>query len=378
MISEDLDQQQTGADQESVEDSSLDKLKSYIKSDQLSSSKYKISNQQEILTYKILEDKKVIDGLESTYLFHLQPTFGHTIGNGMRRILLSCLSQWGIAAIAIKGHSHLFNGINGIKEDPDTIVLNLRKVVFRYSNEPQFGKIFRLKIDTSNMDNGGVVHADRIQTEGELEVVNGDLPLFTVDLNNRIDFTIVVVFGTGYKRADSHVFSPELSSDFICVDTYFAPVLNCSYSVEQYTGGSNPYDILTLCIRTNGALSPIQALKEACHIFANSVTNLSAVVDESKKIPQNEVVDSDETTTTDPILDMSIEQLPNMPSRLQKALIKNPQIRTLRDIISMSPNEILCLEGIGSICYQDLVTYLDVYGIALNNTNQRGKTNEKK
>ena len=201
---------------------------------------------------------------ENVSTFHIEPIekgFGLTLGNSLRRVLLSSLQGTAICAVRISGVEHEYSVIDGVREDVVEIILNLKLVVIKGSTG------FEKKKFTLSISKQGPVTAGMIKTVGGLEIVNTDLVICNVTQNIKLDMEFIVMSDKGYKVANEH----ELLSygdNFIAIDSLFSPVTKCTFKItDSRVGSSTEYDKLSLTIQTNGSIKPDLALALSAKIF---------------------------------------------------------------------------------------------------------------
>lgn len=259
--------------------------------------------------------------------------YGNTLGNSMRRVLLSSIRGGAIVAFRIEGATHEFTTVEGIKEDVVDIMLNLKGVRLRvHTDEP-----VELRLEKT----GGVITAGDIQANGEVEVVNPDHIIATIDDPNKtVIMDLVAEAGRGYQTIEeSSANRPH--SDMIALDAIFTPVLRVRYKVDSTrVGDETNLEKLALTVETDGTLTPREAFEEAAAILVSQYSALagSTVVAGAPALGNDESDDSE--------LDMSIEEL-NLSARTTNALINN-EIRTIRDLVTLTEQDLRELKGFGS------------------------------
>jgi DNA-directed RNA polymerase subunit alpha len=274
----------------------------------------------------------------------LHSGYGMTLGNSLRRVLLSSISGAAVTAFKIDGVTHEFTDVKGVKEDVVDIMLNLKGVRFRvYGSEPQ-----DLRISKSGK---GVVTAKDIQTNADVEIVNPDHVIATIDdAKGKLVVDLRVEVGRGYRTIEEG--AAKKSSDMIALDAVFSPVLRVRYKVENTRVGQiTDLDKLLITIDTDGSITPQEAFEEAAAILINQYTALAGKTRVENQSPTNTGsgesqfggdVMGDEPTA----LDTSIEDL-NLSARTTNALINN-EIHTIRDLFALNDAELRDLKGFGS------------------------------
>jgi len=275
-----------------------------------------------------------VSDTSATFLIEpLHSGYGNTLGNSMRRVLLSSIRGGAIVAFRIEGATHEFTTVEGIKEDVVDIMLNLKGVRLRvHTDEP-----VELRLEKT----GGVITAGDIQANGEVEVVNPDHIIATIDDPNKtVIMDLVAEAGRGYQTIEESS-TNRLHSDMIALDAIFTPVLRVRYKVDSTrVGDETNLEKLALTVETDGTLTPREAFEEAAAILVSQYSALagSTVVTGAPALGNDEADDSE--------LDMSIEEL-NLSARTTNALINN-EIRTIRDLVTLTEQDLRELKGFGS------------------------------
>jgi len=273
----------------------------------------------------------------------LHSGYGMTLGNSLRRVLLSSIAGAAVTSFKIEGATHEFTTVKGVKEDVVDIMLNLKGIRFRvYGDEPQTLRIVK--------DGKGVVRAKDIQVNADVEVVNPDHIIATIDEDKaKFVMDLVVETGRGYRTVEEG--AAKKASDHVAVDAIFSPVLRVRYKVENTrVGQMTDLDKLLLTIETDGSITPRDAFEEAAAILVNQYTALAGktrVEVAEQLIPSNPSGaaaggDGDEPAA----LNTPIEDL-NLSARTTNALINN-DIHTIKDLFSLSDAELRDLKGFGS------------------------------
>lgn len=265
----------------------------------------------------------------------LQAGYGNTLGNSLRRVLLSSVKGAAIVAFRIEGASHEFTTVDGIKEDVVDIMLNLKNVrVKSASDEP-----VELRIEKKG---AGAITAADIKTTADVEVINPDQLIATIDDPKKsVVIDLVVEAGRGYQTIEDASVN-RLHSDMIALDAMFSPVLRVRYKVDATrVGQETNLDKLQVNVETDGSMSPREAFEEAAAILVNQYTALagSTTVEAAPALGQELVDEGNELNTP-------IEEL-NLSARTANALINN-EIRTVRDLVTLSEQDLRELKGFGS------------------------------
>lgn len=265
----------------------------------------------------------------------LQAGYGNTLGNSLRRVLLSSIRGAAIVSFKIEGATHEFTTVKGVKEDVVDIMLNLKNVrLIAHTDEP-----VELRLEKKG---AGVVTAADIKTTADVEVVNPDQVIATIDdPKGSVTIDLVVEAGRGYRTIEESSES-RLHSDHIALDAVFSPVLRVRYKVDgTRVGQETNLDKLVLIVETDGSITPREAFEEAAAILVNQYTALagSTTVEAAPALGQ---AIEDEVSE----LNTSIEEL-NLTARTANALINN-DIRTVHDLVTLSEQDLRELKGFGS------------------------------
>lgn len=287
----------------------------------------------------------VTDDGDNTATFVVEPMhggYGMTLGNSIRRVLLSSIAGAAITSFRIQGASHEFTSVEGMKEDVVDVMQNLKQVRFRmFSEEPQ-----TLTIEKKGP---GAVTAADIKTNADVEVVNKDQHIATLDSSKAaFKAEIVVEVGRGYQNIDTT--TTKASSDYISLDAIFSPVHRVRYRVEKTRVGQNTdLDKLIITISTDGSIEPRDAFEEANAILMNQYQALAGKT-RVESVSMLEQARTDEQSGGDDdekdALMTSIEDL-NFSARTTNALINN-DIHNLKDLFSLTDAELKDLKGFGS------------------------------
>jgi len=270
----------------------------------------------------------------------LHTGYGMTLGNSLRRVLLSSISGAAVTAFKIEGASHEFTTVNGVKEDVVEMMLNLKSICFRIFGDTDSHTLRIVK------KGKGKVTAKDIQTTADVEIVNPDFVIATIE-DDKLSFVmdIVVETGRGYRTIEE--VTAKKASDMIAVDAIFTPVLRVRYKVENTrVGRVTDLDKLMLTVDTDGSITPRDAFEEAAAILVNQYTALAGQtrVEVAAPLLSSPSIDINEDENSE--LLTSIEDL-NLTARTSNALVNN-DIHTLRDLFGLSESELKELKGFGS------------------------------
>ncbi len=288
----------------------------------------------------------VTDHSKSSATFVVEPLhsgYGMTLGNSLRRVLLSSVAGAAVTAFKIDGATHEFTTLDGVVEDVVDIMQNLKQIRFKvYSDEPQ-----TIRIEKKGP---GAVTARDIKTNADVEVVNPDQHIANLsDSKSSFGADIVVETGRGYRTIED-AGARRASTDLIALDAIFSPVLRVRYKVENTrVGQMTDLDKIVLTVDTDGSLTPREAFEEAAAILVNQYTALAGAtrVAVSAPVSSTTTPDAPQAEQSDNTsLNTSIEDL-NFSARTTNALINN-DIHTLKDLFALSEIELRDLKGFGS------------------------------
>ena len=303
---------------------------------------------------------KITDSVESNFYgkFELEPLnrgFGTTIGNALRRVMLSSLPGSAISSVKIEGVLHEFQTIDGIYEDVTTIILNLKGVVFKnHSNEAK-----EVHIKTSK--EGEVTAAD-IEHDSDIEVINQDKVICHLAKGASLNMTMIVTNGRGYVKSEDNKRIHNINKvGEIAVDSLYSPIERVSYEVgNARVGQDESYDKLILDVWTNGSIKPEEAIALAARILIEHlqiVTDLSAIADVSGMMIEK---------TEDPkvkALETSIEDL-DFSVRAYNCL-KRAGIHTLQDLVNKSESDMMKIRNLGKKSLKEVLDKIRDMGLVL-------------
>ncbi|MBN1592565.1 MAG: DNA-directed RNA polymerase subunit alpha [Candidatus Coatesbacteria bacterium] len=261
--------------------------------------------------------------------------FGVTVGNSLRRVLLSSLKGWSVSAVRIEGAKHQFSPVPGVVEDATEIILNLKKLRLRLS-------VFHPKVIYLSAKGPGKVTAQAIKPDPDVEVLNPDIHVAELDDESELNIEIRIEYGRGYVPADQHDLS-DLSEQWIPVDSIFSPVTRVNFSVENVLHLERAdYDRLLLEIWTDGSIEPLDAIAQASKILKDiflSFITFEEPEEEEEEEPREEEVE------INPGLKKSIEEL-DLGSRPMNCL-RAANIKYVAQLVSKTEQELLKLENFG-------------------------------
>ena len=310
----------------------------------------------------VLEMQKphiVVDKLEDSYgRFIIEPLergLGHTLGNSMRRILLSSIPGAAITSIRIEGVVHEFTTIEGIKEDIMDIMLNLKGVILRVQGEGQFS----LFLDVTGPK---TVTAKDIEVPADAEVINPKLPICTLNKKARLKMEMTAQKGRGYVSAE-HIGGFRDVAGTIPLDAMFSPVIRVTYQVEDMrVGQRTDYDKLVLDINTNGSIDAKEALLKASQILAGHV-NIFTSLAEGEEETGDTLFGTDIKPAGGKDLQLSIEDL-ELPVRVLNCLHRGG-ISTVGQLVEKTEDDLLALRSFGARSIEDVKEKLEKRGLML-------------
>jgi len=281
----------------------------------------------------------------------LEPGFGHTLGNSLRRTLLSSIPGAAVTQVRFDEALHEFDVIPGVKEDVTDLILNVKDLVLRCSSDEPV----TLRLDARGP---GEVTAADIQTTADVEVLNPELHLASVNAKGRLAVDLTVEQGRGYLSAERNKRTSSIG--VIPVDAIFSPVRRVAFSVEPTrVEQATNYDMLTLEIETDGSISPRDALSSAGDTLRNLVALVADLSDEPKGLELGEVAPS----TASPDLELPIEEL-ELSERPRNCL-KRARVDTIGQLVQKTEDDLLAITNFGSKSLEEVLQKLDERGLSL-------------
>ena len=290
--------------------------------------------------------------------FYAQPFergFGTTIGNALRRVLLSSIEGAAITAVKIDGVLHEFSPIPGVVEDATDIILNLKQIPLKLHVD--HAKTLYLRVDKP-----GIVRAKDIEGDADLEILEPEAHIATVSVGGKLHMELRIKRGRGYVSADKN-FDEDLGIGWIPVDSVHSPVKKVNYLVEAARlGQTTDYDKLTIDIWTNGSVTAQDAVSLAAKLLRDHLSifiNLEEVADQAQDAP----ADQPRSATANESLDRSVEEL-ELSVRSYNCL-KNANIRTLRELVQKTEAEMLRTKNFGRKSLNEIKEILLTTGLSL-------------
>ncbi len=282
----------------------------------------------------------------------LEPGFGHTLGNSLRRTLLSSIPGAAVTQVRFDDALHEFTTLPGVKEDVTDLILNLKDLVLRLEGDEPV----TLRLEVSGP---AAATAGDIQVMGEVEILNPDLHIAQVNERGRLAMDVIVERGRGYVSADRNQQGSTIG--VIPVDSIFSPVRRVAFGVEPTrVEQSTDFDRLVLEIETDGSISPREALASA----GDTLRSLLSLVAEMSDQPQGlELGDVGMVTSGSPDLDLLIEEL-DLSERPRNCL-KRAQVNTVGELVEKTPDELLAITNFGQKSLDEVLQKLDERGLSL-------------
>lgn len=314
----------------------------------------------------VLDEKSGTDYYGKFFIEPLERGFGHTLGNTLRRVLLSSIQGASAVAVRIDGVLHEFSTISGILEDVTEIVLNVKKIKVKLlGDEP--------KTITLAAAKKGEYKAGDIEADADIEIVNPDLHLLTLSEDTKFRMEIDVDSGRGYVSSDQNK-KPGKPAGTIFLDTRFSPVIKVNYSVEDTrVGQKTDYDKLIIDVSTDGTLEPEEALTFSAKLIRDHL-NIFAGIDQEIEIMEEEEVD-EEVLRIRNLLKMRVDEL-ELSVRSSNCL-HAANIVTLEDLVRKSESEMLKYRNFGRKSLNELNAILSELGLSFGMDIDKYKESEE-
>ncbi|MDE7429774.1 MAG: DNA-directed RNA polymerase subunit alpha [Lachnospiraceae bacterium] len=302
---------------------------------------------------EISEDKKygrfVVEPLERGY--------GITLGNSLRRIMLSSLPGVAVSQVKIEGVLHEFSSIPGVKEDVTEIVMNIKSLAIKNNSDSN-----EVKTAYIEYEGEGVVRASDIQVDQDIEILNPDLVIATLSgKDTKLYMELTITRGRGYVGADKNK-TDDLPIGVIAVDSIYTPVERVNVTVENTRVGQiTDYDKLTLDVYTNGTLVPDEAVSLAAKVLSE---HLSLFIDLSENAKTAEVMVEKEDDEKEKVLEMSIDEL-ELSVRSYNCL-KRAGINTVEELTNKTSEDMMKVRNLGRKSLEEVLAKLKELGLQLN------------
>jgi DNA-directed RNA polymerase subunit alpha len=299
-----------------------------------------------------IEAGEVTGDLQRFTISPLEPGFGHTVGNSLRRTLLSSIPGAAVTQVRFDDALHEFDVIRGVKEDVTDVILNLKDLVLRCSSDEPV---------TLRLDKRGPaeVRAADIQTTADVEVLNPDLYLATVNANGRLALDLTVEQGRGYLSAERNKRTTTIG--VIPVDAIFSPVRRVQFSVEPTrVEQATNYDKLSVEIETDGSITPRDALASA----GDTLRKLIDLVADLSEQPRGlDLADAASPISSSPDLDLPIEEL-DLSERPRNCL-KRARVDSIGQLVQKTEDDLLAITNFGAKSLEEVIQKLDERGLSL-------------
>lgn len=303
-----------------------------------------------------IEEEVVSDQRSRFIVEPLEPGFGYTLGNTLRRTLLSRIPGAAITSVRIEGVQHEFTTITGIVEDVVDIILNLKGVVLRFDvEEPQI-------VYLSAKGKSDITAGD-LKLPAGVEVVNTDHHIASLSTSGKLEVEMVAERGVGYRTADKNNKGEGIG--VIPIDSIFSPVRKVAYAVEStQVGQMTNFDKLVLDMQTDGSVTPREAISSAGKTL-NELMGLFADFGEGIGLELGDIVT---TESTSPDLELPIEAL-DLSERPRNCL-RRAQIQTVGELVTQTPDELLNITNFGQKSLDEVTAKLDELGLSLRSSDE--------
>jgi len=288
----------------------------------------------------------------------LERGYGITLGNSLRRIMLSSLPGAAVSQVKIEGVLHEFSSIPGVKEDVTEIIMNIKSLAIKNNsdtNEPKTAYI--------EFEGEGIVHASDIQADQDIEILNPDLVIATLSggKESKLYMELTITKGRGYVSADKNK-NEDLPIGVIAVDSIYTPVERVNVTIENTRVGQiTDFDKLTLDVRTNGTLVPDEAVSLAAKVLSE---HLNLFIDLSENAKTAEVMVEKEDDEKEKVLEMSIDEL-ELSVRSYNCL-KRAGINTVEELTNRTSEDMMKVRNLGRKSLEEVLAKLKELGLQLN------------
>lgn len=303
-------------------------------------------------TLEVKQDKNQPDRIGTILAEPLERGYGLTLGNALRRVLLSSLQGAAVTAIKIEGVVHEFSSIEGVREDVTDIILNIKQLALRMHSE-------NAKRLTLSVEGPCEVTAAMISTDADIEIMNPDLVICTLDKKAKLNMELTVEMGSGYRPAKDNR-PEETVVGLIPVDSIFSPVRKVSYTIDNTrVGQRTDYDKLTLTIETNGAMTPEDAVALAARIMQEQLQVFINFQD-----PESDAADDDKHEL--PFNRNLLRKVEELELSVRSAnCLKNDNIIYIGDLVQKTESDMLRTPNFGRKSLNEIKEVLTVMGLSL-------------
>lgn len=299
-----------------------------------------------------IEADEPVGDVQRFHIGPLEPGFGHTLGNSLRRTLLSSIPGAAVTQVRFDEALHEFGTIPGVKEDVTDVILNLKDLVLRCESD----EAVTLRVDKRGP---GEVTAADIQTTADVEILNPELVLANLNDKGRLAFDITIEQGRGYLSAERNKRTTTIG--VIPVDAIFSPVRRATFSIEPTrVEQTTNYDRLSIDIETDGSISPKEALASAGDTLRSLLGLIADMSNQPKGLELGEV---SPTQAVSPDLELPIEEL-DLSERPRNCL-KRARVDTIGQLVQKSEDDLLAITNFGSKSLDEVIVKLDERGLSL-------------
>jgi DNA-directed RNA polymerase subunit alpha len=284
--------------------------------------------------------------------------FGHTIGNSFRRILLSHVEGAAVVAVRIKGVTHEYAMIDGIKEDVINIILNLKKLRLKINDDSDRITLF------IKQKGKKLLKASDIEKNSAVEIINPDLHIATLEAGATFEAELEIAKGVGYMTSNEVSKAITLPQDFMTVDALFSPITKVNYYVENArVGQRTDYDKLVLEVWTDGSINPKEAVEKAASLLDFSISPFVGETKEVKKSETKQEEGESEDQELKELLDSGVDII-ELSSRASNCL-KIANIQTIRELVSKTEEDLLGVKNFGQKSLDEIKEKLEEIGLSL-------------
>lgn len=288
----------------------------------------------------------------------LERGYGTTLGNSLRRIMLSSLPGAAVSQVKIDGVLHEFSSIPGVKEDVTEIIMNIKNLAIQNNSSTGEAKIAYIEFSGE-----GVVTAADIQVDQDIEILNPDLVIAHLNggVDSKLYMELTITKGRGYVSADKNK-NPDLPIGVIAIDSIYTPVERVNLTIENTRVGQiTDFDKLTLNVFTNGTLAPDEAVSLAAKVLSE---HLSLFIDLSENAKTAEVMIEKEDNAKEKVLEMNIDEL-ELSVRSYNCL-KRAGINTVEELTNRTPEDMMKVRNLGRKSLEEVLAKLKELGLQLN------------
>ena len=317
-----------------------------------------VFNKPKIEIAEISEDKKygkfVVEPLERGY--------GTTLGNSLRRIMLSSLPGAAVSQVKIDGVLHEFSSIPGVKEDVTEIIMNIKSLAIKNNSDSEEAKVAYI-----DFEGEGVVTAADIQCDPDIEILNPEVVIAHLNggADSKLYMELTITKGRGYVSSDKNK-NEELPIGVIAVDSIYTPVERVNLKVENTrVGQMTDYDKLTLDVYTNGTLAPDEAVSLAAKVLSE---HLSLFIDLSENAKSAEIMVETESDEKEKVLEMNIDEL-ELSVRSYNCL-KRAGINTVEELCNRTSDDMMKVRNLGRKSLEEVLAKLKELGLELNQSEE--------